>query len=134
MPPTKVLDSFAIMALFYDEPGAKTVEKLLHDAKEGRISLAMCAVNLGEIWYLISRGASSGEADYYVQELQGMGIEIVAADWALTREAAVLKAMGRISYADCFAAALAKSRNCSVLTGDREFEQLEGEVEVEWLA
>jgi hypothetical protein len=37
-----------------------------------------------------------------------MGIGIVEVDWNLTRQAAVFKVGGNISYAGCFAAALAK--------------------------
>jgi uncharacterized protein len=133
MPPTKVLDSFAVMAFFYDEMGAKTVEALLHAAGEGRVDLVMSTINLGEVWYLISRGVSSETADHYVQELQAMGIEIVPADWLLTRQAAVFKARGNISYADCFTAALAKIRDGEIVTGDNEFKVLGDEVKVEWL-
>jgi PIN domain nuclease of toxin-antitoxin system len=133
MPPTKVLDSFAVMAFFFDEKGAKTVEALLHEASEGKVDLVMSTVNLGEVWYLVARGMDSETADQYVQELQGMGIEIIPADWALTRQAAAYKARGNISYADCFAAALARIREGEIVTGDREFEALEGEVKVAWL-
>jgi len=33
-----------------------------------------------------------------------------------------------MSYADCFAAALAKDRKAELVTGDKEFRQVEGEV------
>jgi PIN domain nuclease of toxin-antitoxin system len=133
MPPTKVLDSYAVMAFFYDEKGAKMVEALLHAAGEGKVALVMSAVNLGEVWYLIERGASAETADRCVQELQALGIEIAAADWPLTRQAAIYKARGNISHADCFAAALAKSRDAELVSGDRGFKALEDEVKMEWL-
>jgi PIN domain nuclease of toxin-antitoxin system len=133
MPPTKVLDSYAVMAFFYDEKGAKMVESLLHEARERRVALVMSTVNLGEVWYLIDRGTSAETADHYVQELQALGIEIAGADWPLTRQAAVYKARGNISCADCFAAALAKSRDAELVTGDREFKALEDDVKMEWL-
>lgn len=38
-----------------------------------------------------------------------------------------------MSYADCFAAALAKENRAELLTGDKEFEQLEGEIKIAWL-
>ncbi len=133
MLPTKVLDAYAVMALFYDEPGAEAVQSLMFDAGEGNVRLVMCTVNLGEVWYWISRGNSPDMADHYTQELLALGVEIVDADWSITRQAAVYKAHGNIAYADTFAAALAKLRGYSVVTGDKEFEQLEGEVEIEWL-
>ncbi len=57
----------------------------------------------------------------------------VDADIELTRIAARFKAKGGISYADCFAAALAKHNKATLLTGDHEFEQLEKEIEIVWL-
>jgi predicted nucleic acid-binding protein len=38
-----------------------------------------------------------------------------------------------MSYADCFAAALAKDRKCELATGDKEFKQVEGEIGICWL-
>jgi len=96
--------------------------------------LVMCTVNLGEVWYWTSRRASPQTADDSLQELQEMGIKIVDADWVLTRQAAIYKTKGNISYADTFAAALAKLHGCPVVTGDKEFKQLEGEIEIEWLS
>ncbi len=134
MLPIKVLDAFAVMAFYYDEPGAEIVQSLMFDAGEGKVHLIMCTVNLGEVWYWISRGNSPEIADHYIQELRAMGVEIIDADWNITRQAAVYKSKGNISYADSFATALAKLRNCPVVTGDEEFNQLEGEVEIEWLS
>ena len=53
--------------------------------------------------------------------------------WDLTKTAARFKVGGGISYADCFAAALSKSKNAPLVTGDREFEQLENEIEIIWV-
>ena len=129
----KVLDSFALVAFFEDEPGAEEVERQLLKAEEAGQRLLMMAVNLGEVWYSIARTDSEKMADEKIREIQGMAIEIVDADWTLTRQAAAFKAKGKISYADCFAAALAKLRKTEVITGDPEFKQLEGEVKIHWI-
>jgi predicted nucleic acid-binding protein len=39
-----------------------------------------------------------------------------------------------MSYADCFAAALAKLKKAELVTGDKEFRQVEGELKILWLA
>lgn len=131
--PTKVLDSYALMAFYEDEPGADFVRSLLLKAEEKEIKLLMSVVNLGEIWYSIARITSPGTADHYVNEIHGMAIDIVDVDWQLTRQAAAFKATGNIAYADCFAAALAKNRNAELITGDKEFNQLEDEIKISWL-
>ncbi|MEW5940237.1 MAG: type II toxin-antitoxin system VapC family toxin [Chloroflexota bacterium] len=130
---TKVLDSYALMAFFEDEPGADIVRGLILKAEEGGVNLLMSVVNLGEVWYSIARTNSPETADQYIQEISGMAIEIVDANWQLTRQAAEFKAKGRISYADCFAAALAKNRKAELVTGDKEFKSVEGEIKIAWL-
>jgi predicted nucleic acid-binding protein len=88
---------------------------------------------LGEVWYSIARTNSPETADQYIHEIKGLGIEIIDVDWALTRQAAAFKANGNISYGDCFAAALAKNRKADLVTGDKEFKPLEGEIKIAWL-
>ena len=132
---TKVLDSYALMALFHDEPGADEVERLLLKAEDGNPRLLMCVVNWGEIYYSVMRGASPELAEEKAREIAGMPIELVPVDndLSLTRQAAIFKATRKMSYADCFAAALTKLRNGELITGDPEFKAVEGEIKIGWL-
>jgi len=130
---TKVLDSYALMAFFEDEPGADTVRDLILKAEENRVNLLMSVVNLGEVWYSIARTNSPEVADQYIGEVNGMAIEVVDVDWALTRQAAAFKVNGNISYGDCFAAALAKAKKAELVTGDKEFKPLDGEIKISWV-
>ena len=130
---TKILDTFALIAFFEDEPGADFVRELLLEAESKNIKLAVTVVNLGEIWYSIARTVSPEQADATVQEIRGMSIEIIDADWKLTHQAAIYKARGGISYADCYAAALAKLRKAEVITGAPEFQKLKDEVTTAWI-
>ena len=127
---SKVLDSYALMAFFEDESGADLVRELILKAEENKVNLLMSVVNLGEVWYSIARTNSPEVADQYIGEVRGMAIEIVDADWQLTRQAATFKVNGNISYGDCFAAALAKIRKADLITGDNEFRQLDGEIKI----
>ncbi len=129
----KVLDSYALMAFFEDEQGADIVRDLILKAEENRVNLIISVVNLGEVWYSIARTNSPEVADQYIGEINGMAIEIVDADWQLTHQAAAFKVNGNISYADCFAAALAKNRRAELVTGDKEFKTLEGEIKIVWI-
>ena len=133
---TMVLDAHALMVLFNDEPGAEEVEKILIKAQSGSPKLLMSVVNWGEIYYSILRGASQEIADSKSHEIAGMQIELVpvdADDLELVRQAAAFKATRKMSYADCFAAALAKIENAELVTGDREFKQLARDVKIHWL-
>jgi predicted nucleic acid-binding protein len=133
---TMVLDAHALMVLFNDEPGADEVERILLKAESGSPKLLMSVVNWGEIYYSILRGASQEMAETKAHEIAGMQIELVPVDadgLELVRQAAAFKATRKMSYADCFAAALAKIKNAELVTGDREFKQLARDVKIHWL-
>jgi predicted nucleic acid-binding protein len=75
---------------------------------------------------------SPAQADALIEEIQGMSIEIVDADWKLTYQAAIFKSKGGLSYADCYSAALGKLRQAEVVTDDPEFQKLKGEITTAW--
>jgi predicted nucleic acid-binding protein len=135
--PTMVLDAHALMVLFNDEPGAEEVERILLKAERGSPRLLMSIINWGEIYYSIMRGASQEMADSKAHEIAGMRIELVPVDareLELIRQAAIFKATKKMSYADCFAAALAKIRSAELVTGDTEFKVVQGELKkIHWL-
>lgn len=128
----KILDAYALIAFFEDEPGADFVRRLLLEAETDRLKLAMSVVSLGEVWYSIARAVSPKQADALIEEIQGMSIEIVDADWKLTYQAAMYKSKGGLSYADCYTAALGKLRDAEIVTGDPEFQKLKGEITTAW--
>ena len=133
---TMVLDAHALMVLFNDEPGAEEVAKILIKAESGNPKLLMSVLNWGEIYYSILRGASQEIADAKAHEIAGMQIELVpvdADDLELVRQAAAFKATRKMSYADCFAGALAKIKNAELVTSDRKFKQLARDVKIHWL-
>jgi len=129
-----VLDSWAVIAYLEDEPSANRIADLIATANEEVIPIYMSVVNVGEVWYTIAREISEAEADNSIKELRDLRIQFSDVDWELTKEAARLKAKHKMSYADCFAAGLAKSKRAVLLTGDEEFKALEDEVIVHWMA
>jgi predicted nucleic acid-binding protein len=132
----KVLDSWALIAFFEDEPAAEQVENLLVKAGAGTHKLLLSVVNWGEIYYGTMRRVSQEAAEQKAREIAGLTIEIVGVDEKnldLVRQAAIYKATKRLSYADAFAAALAKIRSAELVTGDHEFKQVEDEIEINWL-
>jgi len=132
---TKVLDSWALLAFFEDEPAAEDVEKLLAKADQGTHKLLLSVVNWGEVYYNIMRRASPAAAEQKVKEMAIMPIELVPVetDLHLVRQAAIYKATGKLVYADAFAAALARLRNAELVTGDPDFKAVEGEIKIGWL-
>jgi uncharacterized protein len=129
----RVFDSWALIAFLEDEPAAEEIESLIAQANESDHELWVTNVNLGEVWYAVARSHSENEADQAVTEILRLGFKAADADWDLTREAAKFKATAKLSYADCFAAALAKKRNADLITGDPEFKQLSKQIKIHWL-
>lgn len=130
----RVLDSWGLIAFFEDEqPAAGQMEEILVSSRISGRTLLISAVNLGEVWYSLARAYSERKADRAIGEIQRLGIEIRPPDWELVREAAVFKARGNIAYADCFALALAKAHGAPLVTGDPEFRQFQGKVQIHWL-
>ncbi|MBI3194615.1 MAG: type II toxin-antitoxin system VapC family toxin [Ignavibacteriae bacterium] len=132
-PKAYVLDSWAIIAYYEDEPAGEKVANLLVDANEHAIPLWMSVVNAGEVWYTIARRTSSAEADATINELHKLGIQFDNAEWKITRQAAVFKSKHKMSYADAFSAALALQKNAHLITGDKEFKEVEDDVKIHWL-
>ena len=132
-PKAIVLDSWAVIAYLEDEPAAEKVADIIADAHEQQIPLLMTVVNAGEVWYIVAREASAADADASIKQIGDLGIEFVDAVWDLARDAGHFKSKNKMSFADCFAAALAKQRKAHLATGDREFKQVESEVTINWL-
>jgi predicted nucleic acid-binding protein len=121
------------MAYLEDEPGGDIVSDAIADAHEEDIPLLMSVLNVGEVWYVIARETATADAETAVAQLRQLGIEFIAADWHLAKEAARYKAKHKMSYADCFAAALTKQKDAVLLTGDPQFHQIEREIRITWL-
>lgn len=132
-PKAVVLDSWAVMAYLDDERAGSEVAKVIADSHERETPLLMTTVNAGEVWYILAREISEADAERAITDLRQLGIQFVDADWSLVRLAAGFKARHRMSYADCFAAALAKNEKADLLTGDKEFQQVQNEVRISWL-
>ena len=131
--PTKVLDSFALIAYFRDEPGAEAVENLLVTAGRKDSPLHMTDVNYAEVKYLIVKKDGAEAWEEAAKILQGLPIDFHSTTRALADSAADFKARHKISLADAFAAALAKEKKAELVTGDQEFKALEKEIKMNWL-
>jgi len=117
-----VLDSYALLAYFQDEPGANQVEDLLKRAWRGEVRLLLTVVNLGEVAYVTERTLGLQKAQEALAKIEELPIQVVDVDKRIALEAAHLKARYAIAYADCFALALARIEGASLVTGDPEFE------------
>jgi predicted nucleic acid-binding protein len=136
MPPKPkafVLDSWAVIAYFEDEPAGGQIADLIASAHEAGIPVFMSVVNVGEVWYITAREISTEDANTIVKELRDLRIQFEDAGWELTLEAARFKSQQKMSYADCYAAALAKVKGGSLITGDIDFRAVEDQIKIQWV-
>lgn len=129
----KVLDSWALLAYFEKEPGCDQVTQLLKQAAEEEKDLLISVINWGEVLYVIERKHGKEKKEVIDHLMSQMHLEVVDADQELTREAAHLKVNAKLSYADSFAAGLAKLRKATLVTGDKDFKPLDGDLKIDWL-
>ena len=128
-----ILDSYALIAHFEDEPGGIQVEKLLKAAQTGKTKLFLSVVNFGEVYYTTLRERGEEKAEEVRLILEQLPIISVAADKEITLEAAKLKGRYAVAYADCFAAAHGIRKKAKVVTGDPEFKKFGDDVVIEWI-
>jgi predicted nucleic acid-binding protein len=128
-----VLDSYALLPFLYQEKGYKEIGALLEKTLETDQLLLMSSVNWAEIRYVIERktGADAWKGGH--AKILSLPPEIVPVDQGLAELAGEIKASGKISLAECFAAALAKQRDGVIYTGDPEFKALGPEWKIIWL-
>ena len=129
----RVLDSWALLAFFKGENAADGVEALLNKGAAEKARLFLCVVNWGEVYYGMWRAGGRIAADDVAADLMRMPIELVEVDLHLAKQAAIYKATNKMSYADAFAAALARIKHAELVTGDAEFKPLQKEISIHWL-
>ncbi len=128
-----VLDGFALLAVFFDEPGADEVEHLLSHAVATGRPVYITAVNWAEVLYIVRRREGQAGVNKVLEFGRTLPVDIVAVDVELAGMASEFKAAGRLSLVDAFAAALAKQKKAGLVTGDPEFKTVEDVVKIHWL-
>jgi len=129
----RVLDSYSLMAYIEGESGADRMIELFQVARDSGRDLLLSTVNWGEVYYITLREAGPQKAEEVAHLISTLPIQIIPADLELAKHAALFKASKKMSYADCFAAALAKLRKVELVTGDEDLKQVEGEVKILWV-
>jgi uncharacterized protein len=126
-----VLDSYAVLSFINKETGAEKVKELFDQAKSSKTQLYISVINLIEVKYQIKRRFLNNQ-EQILSAIDAMPMHIESADNYIN-EVINLKAENAISLGDCFAAALALSLDCPVITGDPEFSKIENKIKVVWL-
>lgn len=125
-----VLDASSLLALFFDERGAATMEHLFQVAAEGDLPIFISAVNWAEVLYKMEQKRGKVGLETARQFGRTTPLEIVPVDCELAETTALLKNAHKLGLADAFAAALAKIKKAELITSDQEFRALAKEIKV----
>lgn len=125
------LDSYALLALVEDEPGAQVVaDIILNETFEPYLSV----INLGEVYYIVLRRQGEAAAAEVVRGVrQEEKLIIAEASWPRVKAAAQIKAGGGLAYADAFVLGLAQELGACLVTGDPELRTVSTRIGVELL-
>jgi ribonuclease VapC len=129
----KLLDSYALIKFFNDEPGAQLVESILSEAHEGKSNLYLTEINAGETYYIIAKKNGWERAEEILNLMRTLPIQWLPANWDQVIAAARLKAQYPLSYADCFALAAAIDQQAELVTGDPEFKSVARLLKIRWV-
>jgi predicted nucleic acid-binding protein len=133
MSKTYVLDANAVLDLLEDGGGAERMEQLFKGAAHRSTALLMSVVNWGEVFYHVWQQRGEEKARRAMGNLSRLPLDLVSVDLPQVAKASEIKAVHKIPYVDCLAAALAETRQAVLVTSDRDFEKLGRRVEVLWL-
>jgi predicted nucleic acid-binding protein len=133
MSKTYVLDANALLALLVNGSGAERIEYLLRGARADA-PLLISAVNWGEVFYISWQRHGEESARQTLADFMQLPIRIVPVDVPQILKAGELKAVHKIPYVDCLAAALATLNQATLVTSDRDFEKLGRHFPILWIA
>lgn len=129
----RVLDAYSLIAYLENEEGAEKMMELFRVARDSGRPLLLSVVNWGEVYYITLREAGRERVETVVHLISTLPIEVVPVDLELAKQAAEFKASRKMSYGECFAAALSKLRKAELATGNEEFKQVEDEIQILWI-
>jgi predicted nucleic acid-binding protein len=109
--------------------GEEKVNALIQRAAKGEARLLISVINWGEVLYTLAGRTGLRNASSDLKAL-GAILESVAADEAHAEAAAAIRLHYRLGYADCFAAALARRMNATLVTADPDFVKLGKQLKV----
>ena len=128
-----ILDSYALLAYFQAERGGEAVREILKKARTGGASVRLSVINLGEIYYIVSRKLGAETARAVLEDISKLPVELIEAGTDRALAAAEIKAQQPVSYADAFAVAAAMEFSATIVTGDPEFKAVESYASILWL-
>ncbi|MCU1299557.1 MAG: hypothetical protein JWO91_3835 [Acidobacteriaceae bacterium] len=128
-----VLDANAILIFFDAGPGAPRIREILSEAVRQNSIVLVSVLNLGEVYYVLWLRLGAEKAKQMISDFARLPIQVIPVDLSQSLKAGEIKAVHKIPYVDCIAAALATLREAVLVTSDHDFENLGRNFPILWL-
>jgi predicted nucleic acid-binding protein len=128
-----VLDANAVLDFLESNPGSERVERLFQGSRDQRITLLISVVNWGEVFYHVWQHHGEEEARRTLTNISRIPMDVVPVDEQQVLQAGEIKVRYKVPYVDSLAAALAVLRQATLVTSDRDFENLGRTVPLLWV-
>jgi len=128
-----VIDSHSILSFLNKEGNYEKIGNFFKNAQANNVRLLMSSINFGEVYYIVYRKIGYMKAKELYGAITAIPVEIINPDIETVFLAAQIKATKKMSYADCFTAALAIKTEAANLTGDPEFKEIERKIKILWV-
>lgn len=130
----KVIDSYALVAYFRDEPGAEAVETILVSAARKHLPLHMTEIDYAETKFTILQKDGPAAWDSVREVLQGLPIQFHTISRDLSDTAADILVRYNISAPGAFAVALATPKKGELFSANPELKSLAlAGIKLHWL-
>ena len=129
----QIIDASALIHFFQKQYGYEKVKLLFDQASQHDRKILMSSVNWGEVYGFTLKILGQAALQGLLTAMEALPIEIVPADGLLAQEAGHYKADRGLPYADAFAAALTKQHNGQLITSDKDFKAVEGDIHIFWV-
>jgi predicted nucleic acid-binding protein len=130
---TYVLDANAILDLLTNGPASERIAQLLRDAHRLGKPMLISVLNWGEVFYHSWQRHGEQSAQATLANLSCLPIQVVPVDLPQALKAGEIKALHKVPYVDCIAAALAVLHQATLVTSDHDFEKLGRQFPILWL-
>lgn len=129
----KVLDSYSLLCYLEGDAGSQELIGVFQQARDSDKNIRVSAVSWGEVYAALEKELGKSRADDLMHALETLPVEVIDVDAATAKQAASLRVARGLAYECSFAAALAKQRKATLVTGNRSLGKLNGEIKIKWL-
>lgn len=128
-----ILDACAMLAYLNNEEGVEIIGEVLERGNRNEARIFITAMDLAEIFHIVLKKEGRDKALKTILLIKNLPVECVGLDEALLMLAGEIRVQFPLTLGDALVAAVAKTKKAKIITGDKDFKDLEKEIECVWI-